>query len=236
MPIHVNFLSHVALLRTLPEGLRLRLAERMSRRELPRRAVAQQKGAHGVGMGFVIRGRLQAVDFTLDGREAGLYFVGPGEHYGELAVIDGEPAPEFIVAICHSEVLELSAADARALLLPVPTVAEALARKLAARLREGFRQRTLLSLGNPMQRLCAQLIHLAGATGTIDHAPTHQELAIMINTTRETVTRSMQQLLAQQVIRRDGERLAILQPQVLNALARGETLGGKGPAGASKYA
>ncbi len=227
MPIHVNFLSHVALLRTLPEGLRQRLAERMSRRELPRRAVAQQKDACGVGMGFVLRGRLQAVDFTLDGREAGLYFVGPGEHYGEICVIDGGPAPEYIIAICHSEVLELSAADARELLLPVPAVAEALARKLAARVREGFRQRTLLALGNPMQRLCALLSQLQDATGTIEHAPTHQELAIMINTTRETVTRTLQQLFARQVVRRDGERLVILNPQALAALASGAAvLGG----------
>ncbi|MFN3595302.1 MAG: Crp/Fnr family transcriptional regulator [Thiobacillaceae bacterium] len=223
MPVHPNFLSHIDLLRALPEALRVRLAERMSRRELPRRAVAQQKGAHAAGLGFVIRGRLQAVDFTLDGREAGLYFVGPGEHFGELAVIDGEPAPEYIVAICHSEVLELPAADARELLLPVPEVAAALARRLAARVREGFRLRTLLALGNPMQRLCAQLAHLAGAAGAIDHAPTHQELAIMINTTRETVTRNMQQLLTQQVVRRDGERLVILMPEILAALARGDS-------------
>lgn len=227
MPVHVHFLSHIALLRDLPEVTRLELATHMTRRELGRRAVAQEKGVEGQALGFVLTGRLQAVDFTLDGREAGLYFVGPGEHYGELAVLDGQAAPEYVIALCPSQVLELPAQAARALLLPIPQVAAAMAIHLAARVRQCLAQRTLLALSNPAQRLAALLISLAQDRPHIDHTPTHQELAIMINTTRETVTRTLQQLLARQIVQRDGERLVILQPQALQAMASGAAAEGR---------
>ncbi len=222
MSVHVNFLAHIPLLRTLPESVRLAVAARMVRRTLARRAVALEKGARGQPLGFVLTGRLQAVDFTLDGREAGLYFVGPGEVYGELATIDGGENPEFVIAICQTEVLEMAAADARALLLPNPHVAEALARRLAARLREAIALRSVLALPNPMQRLSALLVGMSGPAGAIAHVPTHQELAIMINTTRETVTRILRLLFDQGIVQRQGEQLAVLQPERLLALARGE--------------
>lgn len=225
MSVHVHFLSHIPLLRALPESTRERLAARMQRRELTRRAVVLEKGVRGQAMGFVLTGRLQAVDFTLDGREAGLYFLGPGEYYGELEVIDGEPAAEFVIATCPSQVLELPAAEARALLLPLPEVVTAMACRLAARVRSHIAQRTLLALANPQQRLAALLLSLTRAHDRIEPVPTHQELAIMINTTRETVTRCLQQLTVQQIVRRDGDRLVVLQPGALEALARGEAGG-----------
>lgn len=225
MSVHIHFLSHIPLLRELPEATRERLAACMLRRELPRRAVAQEKGVREQAMGFVLTGRLQAVDFTLDGREAGLYFLGPGEYYGELGVLDGGAAAEYVIATCPSQVLELPAAQARALLLPLPEVVTALARQLAGRVRAHLAQRTLLALANPQQRLAALLVSLTRSNACIDHMPTHQELAIMINTTRETVTRCLQQMAGQEIVRRDADRLLVLKPEALTALARGEASG-----------
>ena len=90
-------------------------------------------------------------------------------------------------------------------------------------------QRLLLALPSPMQRLCAQLLQLArdvgvGADGVfvIPSAPTHQEIAIMINCSRETITRAFLQLQNQQVLRR-GERnqLLVLNMAQLEELAWG---------------
>ncbi len=222
MAIHVNFLSRFPFLRELPSELKERLAASMTRQSLPRRALALEKGKRGQGMGFVLDGRLQGVDFTPDGREAGLYFVGPGDYYGELAVVDGQEAPEFVIAIAKSEVLLLPQAEAQMLLLSHPVAASALAQRLAARLREAQAMRAILALPNPLQRLAAQLLALAREGREVPHAPTHQEIAIMINTTRETVSRCFQVLVSQGVVKRDGERLLIQGEALLRALLEGK--------------
>jgi CRP-like cAMP-binding protein len=63
-----------------------------------------------------------------------------------------------------------------------------------------------------------------GAAGVrcIPAAPTHQEIAIMINSSRETVTRAFQQLQNQEILRRDGSQLLILRPESLEELAAGD--------------
>lgn len=224
MAVHVNFLSRFALLAGLEEELKLRLAARMQRQTLPRRAVAIEKGKAKQGMRFVLDGRLQGVDFTADGREAGLYFVAAGDYCGELAVVDGGAAPEHVIAVAKSEVLWLADEDARELLLTHSLAAAGLARRLAARLREAHALRSVLALPNPLARLAAQLLALAQQHDEIRHAPTHQELAIMINTTRETVSRCFQTLVAQKALARDGERLIIKDAALLAALAQGKTV------------
>jgi CRP-like cAMP-binding protein len=89
-------------------------------------------------------------------------------------------------------------------------------------------QRTLLSMPTPAQRVCAQLVQLSHANTNsqapnVANAPTHQEIAIMINTTRETVTRVFQKLQAQGIIKRDGSSLHILNISYLQQVANGET-------------
>lgn len=182
-----------------------------------------QKGLAGQGLGFLLDGALQGVDFTIDGREVGLYFVTPGDYFGELAVGDGKPLPEFILALVKSDYLYLPQDRARQLLFSSTAIAEQVVMRLSHRLRAGVAQRSLLSLPNPVQRLCAQLLLMAqSGEGVIDFAPTHQELAIMINTSRETVTRAVQVLQTRSVLKRDGGRIVILKLTQLRQIAEGQ--------------
>lgn len=94
-------------------------------------------------------GRLQGVDFTVDGRSVGLYFVDPGDYFGELAMVDGQAPSEFVVAAVKSTVAFLEAKLARDLILGHPDLARAVMTRLAQRVRSVMAQRTLLSLPNP---------------------------------------------------------------------------------------
>ena len=104
--------------------------------------------------------------------------------------------------------------------------------RLAARVRGVMAQRTLLGLPNPSQRLCVQLLQLARpnvrGVPVADPAPTHQELAIMINSSRETVTRAFQALTLKEAIRRDGSALILLRPDLLQDVGLGKVELGKG--------
>lgn len=226
MSVAPELLRQIALLREFPESALAALAEGAMERTVARREVVLHKGAALQFFPFLLDGRLQGIDFTVDGREVGLYFVGSGEFFGELAVIDREPIAETVIALAPSRLLLFPKELARTLMFATPDVAEKVALRLAARLRKVSGQRVLLALPNPMQRLCAQLLQLAGAdtSGTlaIPYVPTHQEIAIMINSSRETVTRAFQQLQSQAVLRRDGAQLLILDAEALQGMAAGQ--------------
>ena len=75
-----------------------------------------------------IEGRLQTVDFTLDGREVGLHFVNERDFFNELALIDGAPAAEYVIAVAPSRITFIDRDRARELMFSTPGAAEALAR------------------------------------------------------------------------------------------------------------
>lgn len=232
MPVSIQILARFPLLAPLPPETLAALSSEMMLRSYERRASLSDKGAPATALGFLVDGRLQGVDFTVDDRKVGLYFVEPGDYYGELSVVDGRPPSEYVVAVVKSTVALLEARRARALIAENAALAQAVMARLAQRLRAATAQRTLLGLPSPFQRLCALLLQLpqdVGAHGAeVAQVPTHQELAIMINASRETVTRVFQTLFHRRVLARDGNTLRLVRPDVLRDIAEGRLDPAKG--------
>ena len=226
MPFPLIALQTFGLLKGLPPETLATAGERMHEGTFARRAVVLNKGEPSHALGFLIEGRLQAVDFTLDGREVGIYFVEAGDYFGELSIVDGEPNTEFIISVARSRAAFLPREIARRLMFESPVVAERISTRLARRLRSTASQRRLLGLPSPFQRLCAQLLmlieHQQSDQPVVHAPPTHQEIAIMIDASRETVTRAFQALQAQRILRRDGDLLRIEDLAQLRAIAEGK--------------
>lgn len=225
MSISFQRLLTLPLLKNLPQEQLEHLASQMKVQQFSRRETVLRRDQSHFALGFLLEGRLQGVDFTVDGRSVGLYFVAPGDYFGELPVVDGHPPSEYLIALSKSTVAFLNAQEARRLIFETPTLAQVVMTRLATRLRELSAQRTLLALPNPFQRLCLQLLQLSKPTrdGTLvlDPVPTHQELAIMINTSRETVTRAFQHLLLKKIVHRQGTVLRLLDNQFLSDVGEG---------------
>lgn len=225
MPVSTQLLSRFPLLQPLSREELEPLSRAMTLREFARRGVVIAKDNPVMDLGFLVEGRLQGVDFTVDGRSVGLYFVDPGDYFGELPLVDGNPPAEHVVAVVKSTVAFLEARAARELIVHRPALAQAVMSRLARRVRDGLAQRTLLSLPTPFQRLCALLLQLPAVwvdgVSTVEQAPTHQELAIMINASRETVTRAFQIFFAHRILVRDGNALKIEKPDLIRDIAQG---------------
>lgn len=77
----------------------------------------------------------------------------------------------------------------------------------------------MLSIHNVQRRLIALLLGMASPTANkqleITRLPTQLELASMINTTRESVSRAMSILQTQNLIKRDGKTLILAVPDKL---------------------
>lgn len=225
MPVSVQLLSQFPLLQPLAREALEPLSARMALRSFARRAMVMGKENPTHELGFLVEGRLQGVDFTVDGRSVGMYFVDPGDYFGELSLVDGKAPSEFVIAAVKSTVAFLDGAAARELILGHPALAQAVMARLAQRVRTVMAQRTLLSLPNPFQRLCVLLLQLpqrpVDGVDEVAQAPTHQELAIMINASRETVTRAFQVLFLHKVLVREGNILKLMQPDLLRDIAEG---------------
>ena len=100
-----ELLSSFPLLKPLSKATLGSLAEQCILKKYSRRGIVLTAGESEETIGFLFEGRLQGVDFTVDGREVGIYFVEPGDYCGELGVFDRGPQPEYVIALTPAVVV-----------------------------------------------------------------------------------------------------------------------------------
>lgn len=194
-------------------------------REYAKREVVLQKGGNGDGLLFLLSGQLQVIDVTEDGRAIGLRMLGPGDFFGEIAVISGSTRTASVVATNQVLVAFLPAPAALHLFSHSPSVANQMLRHLAEKIQRDSEFRSLLSINNTTRRIYTFLVQLKktqpGQPDVVENLPTHQDIANMINTSRETVTRALATLTQLGIVQKDSHRLIILDPQALQKLVEG---------------
>ncbi len=226
-PVAQVHLDKIPLLAGVSAEMLTQVQAVMQVRKIPSGTHVLHKGSPGDHLLFVLSGRLQAVDMTEDGREIGLNLLDPGDYFGELAIIDGLPRSASVVALENSLIAFLPRAQALALIYNTPTVVERLLKRMAASIRRSADYRTILGIPNAFQRVFALLNQFAqvapGGLVVIDKLPTQQEMAIMVNTSRETVSRAIQLLSSKGVVEKDLRRLIVRRPNELRRVANSET-------------
>ncbi len=190
-----------------------------------KREVVLHKGGSGDALLFLLSGQLQVVDITEDGRAIGLRMLAPGDFFGEIALINDSTRSASVVATSDVLVAFLPAATALHLFSHSPSVAKQMLRHLAQKIQRDSEFRAVLSINNTMRRIYTYLSLLQKPDGNgqavIDNLPTHQDIANMINTSRETVTRALLSLVQQGIVQKESNRLVILDPAALHKLVQG---------------
>jgi len=220
-------LQNIPLLSGLSAEALAPLASALQVRKVDKGTYVLHKGSTGEHLLFLLAGRLQVVDMTEEGREIGLSFLEQGDYFGELSIIDGDTRSASVIACEPSLIALLPRAPAQALIFRNPLVAERVLKRMAARIRTASSYRTILGLPNAFQRVFALLHQLAtempGGLVVIEKMPTQQEISIMVNTSRETVSRALQVLIQKGVVEKDMRRLIVRQPAALAKAATGES-------------
>lgn len=197
------------------------VAQHMSFHELRKREVLQREQLLFDGLGVVVHGVLQAMDLTSDGREAALLAVSAPDAFGHPSVLAQQPVELRWVAMQNATTVALLPRARAIWLLDQPGIAACAARMLAQQVSDLLDMQKLQAIHSVNARVCAWL-HRQCLRGTLLRLPTHGDLAVQLNTTRESVTRLLQRLHGDGVMRREGEFWQVLQPGVLHEWARGE--------------
>ena len=221
-PVVTVHLQNIPLLSGLDPAVLKQVEMSMHFRKVEKGDYVLHKGGGGDHLLFLLAGRLRVVDLTEDGREIGLSFLSPGDYFGELSIIDGLPRSASVIATEASLVALLPAAQAISLIYSHALVAERVMKRLAQKIRAASSHRSILGMPNAHQRvfaLLSQLVQIApGGLAVIENIPTQQEIAIMVNTSRETVSRALQVLIQSGVVEKDLRRLIVRQPEQLKAM------------------
>jgi CRP-like cAMP-binding protein len=188
-----EFLATVPLLQGLDSVELSRLAELMRERSYPKGSVILFEDDPGDSLFVVRSGRVKVVLVGEDGREVILGILGPGEHFGELSLIDGQPRSAHVIAIEDTQLVVLRREDFRRRVEQSPALAWALLSALSKRLRRADEQIGRLVLLDVHGRIAKLLLDAAGPDGVIEKRLTHQTIAHMIGASRETVSRAMRE-------------------------------------------
>ncbi|MGB3917427.1 Crp/Fnr family transcriptional regulator [Thiothrix litoralis] len=225
----VASLRKVFLLEGLDDATLGIVLKQLTVRRYEKRDVILQKGASDGELLFLLAGQLHVVDYTLQGKEVFLHVIQAGDYFGELSVIDGAPRSASVVAVKESVVAFLSKQHALNLFHNYPSVVERLLGRFAQVIRQASGRQMLLSIPSAHARVYVMLSRMPRVLPVqeegeeepvvLDNVPTQQEIAGMVNTTRETVSRAMQILVKEGIIKKDKRKIIILQPTVLEEKA-----------------
>ena len=108
-----------------------RVAARVTELDVPADRVIARQGEIGTGFFVIVSGGVRVVR---DGEVVAA--LGPGEFFGELSVLDGRPRVAQVVSTEPTTCLALASWDFEAVVGEQPSVALAILRELAGRLRE----------------------------------------------------------------------------------------------------
>jgi CRP-like cAMP-binding protein len=224
-PDPFEVLKSVPLLRQVPEGDLRALALLVRERSHPRGSVILSQGDPGEALFLIRSGQVKVTVVAEDGREVILSVLGPGSFFGEMALVDDEPRSAHVIAMEDSALLQLRRDDFRARLRSAPELAISLLRELSRRLRRADDTIASLMLLDVNGRVAHLLLELAreegGDSGTrVTRRLTHAAIGQMVGASRETVSRTMRNLVLRSVIAVTRREISLLDPQALRLAAQ----------------
>jgi CRP/FNR family transcriptional regulator len=174
-------------------------------------------------------GRVKLARFDDGGREITLAILEEGEFVGEEALAAGHRGNSYAEALDESRAWLLARAEFESVLSSYPDVGLAVARQMSQRLLGARAQIEALAFRDVPQRLAGVLVELAEKHGQRDASGkvriqlrvTHQELASLVASTRETVTALLNRFRRDGLLETEGRWLVLPDPEGLRAVARG---------------
>lgn len=168
----------------------------------------------------MIDGRARTLAYSLDGRLVAVEDFTRGDLFGETGLFEPARAPHDIAAIEDSSTAAFANAAFVELMGAYSAVAIAVSQRLVARLGKVTRRMVEGATLSAAGRIHAELLRQAeaGEAMTIRPAPVLSQFALIVQSTRETVSRTISALEKRGIIERDEHALRVVAPHRLQEL------------------
>lgn len=222
------WLKQSDLFRRLSSEQLARLESQSTRRTFAPRSPLMLPAEATDSVFLLTEGLLKVSHVSGDGRESILGYIEPGELFGELAILNDADRDDHVEAVERSSVVAMPAAEVRALMSEHADLAVAVTRLVGLRRQRIERRLRNLLFRSNRERLLHLLLDLAEQFG----APTedgvelrvrlsHQDLAGLIGSTRESVTVLMGELKSAGDVGGGRRRVVLLNPcRIARAVGR----------------
>ena len=183
------------------------------------------EGDEGRGFFVIAEGRVKVFKVSAEGKEQILHIFGPGQPFGEVPVFAGQRFPANAQAIEQGpKVLFLPRAAIVDLITANPSLALNMLAEMSRKLRLFAVQIENLSLKEMPARLASYLIHLAGRSEqgqeeVVTLKISKGQLASILGTIPETLSRIFAKLSGNNLIRVEGKKITLLDRSGLEDLA-----------------
>jgi CRP/FNR family transcriptional regulator len=193
-----------------------RVGREMSRVRKPARTIIVRDGAPAEAAYIVLRGRVNLVRSADGTRDIILASLGPGEVFGEAAAIEHSRASTTALSATAVELVRVSGDCLRDLVRSEPQLAMRIMQVMSRRLQDVEAVASDLALCDVEERLRRTLSQLARRQGrpepssdgwVLAPVPTQSELARMVGSCRETVSRTLSALAREGHLSSSGRRM-----------------------------
>ena len=217
----LDLIRRVPLFSMLTESQAISVADAVVKRRFKRGEVIVEQGKKSNALFILLNGRARVVTADSRGREVILATLQPGDHIGEMSLIDNEPHSATVRAEVQTDLLMLGRIEFARCLPENSSMAYAVMRGLVQRLRHADRKIESLALMDVYGRVARALLEFATETGDgemlIREKISRQDIAKMVGASREMVSRVMKDLEERGFIQTQ-ENGSIVVKERLNAL------------------
>ncbi|GET43688.1 Crp/Fnr family transcriptional regulator [Microseira wollei] len=219
-----EFLSNIKLWRGLPAEQVEQLARIALAQTYAKGEIIFQAGDEGSGFFIVVSGRVKVYKTSPEGKEQILHLFVAGDHFAEVPAFDGQNFPASAMALETSELLFFPRTSFLNLLQEQPSLAIKILGVFARHLRIMAQLVEDLSLKEVPGRLATYLLYLSDRNNSSDLVEldmTKSQLAALLGTIPETLSRVFAKLSAEDIISTNGSKIKLLDRQRLIGLAGG---------------
>lgn len=203
----MKFLRKIPFLSTLKSRDLKRIARISKLREVPKGALIFSKAEGAGNMFIVMSGRVKIFIHSAAKKKKTFAYLKTGDFFGEMALLGGKPRSASAQAVLASRLLLVGKSDFKKLLISDPALTYYLLRSVSNRLRRANEEIESLLFRNILGRVSKTLSDLSKENGKSFRGGTilrdsysHQELADLVGTTREPLTRALSTLKRAELI------------------------------------
>mgnify|MGYP003640283504 CR=1 FL=1 len=206
----------------LNQALQLEIDARVVLRSVPARHIVYFPGDDSESVYWVKSGRIKISRVSGDGRELTFRHFFTGGMFGEECMIEGERRANFSEALEPTELISLHADYFRTLLAREVDLALAVAQANCHRVREAEFVLSETVFRSVRGRIAAGLLRLYHQGSKQDRTirVTHQEMANLVGSTRETTTSVLHGLKNAGLLEMANRKVTVLDPEALSNLAQ----------------